>query len=143
VALRCHLDALNLEETRGYIQRRLQIAGVSAAQTIFPDPAISAVFRHSKGYPRMINTLCENALLCGYAKRVATIPSEIVDEVAADLRLGVVAARADKKNGATRAAKEQEKDELLRAVKTLMELHDYLQEMKTTESKESPTVFRT
>ena len=143
VALRCHLDPLNHEETKGYIQRRLQIAGAAAGNTIFSDPAMSAVFRHAKGFPRMINTICENALLCGYAKRATTIPAEVIEEIAADLRLDVVVSREDKTNGASRAAKEKEKDELLRAVKTLLELHDYLQEMKSADAKESTPVLRT
>jgi len=50
--------------------------------------------------------------------------------------------RGEKKNGSSAAAKEQEKDELLRAVKTLLELHDYLQEMKSTETKETTEVPR-
>jgi hypothetical protein len=74
----------------------------------------------------------------------------VIDEVAHDLRLGVVVTRGEKKNGTLSAspeatkvlAKEQEKDELLRAVKTLMELHDYLQEMKSTEAKDSAPVTR-
>lgn len=142
IALRCHLEPLNLEETRGYIQRRLQIAGAPADTVMFSEPATSAIFRHSQGFPRMINTICENALLSGYAKRAAVIPAEIIDEVAHDLRLGVVVSREEKKNGASRAAKEQEKDELLRAVKTLLELHDYLQEMKLTDMKETTAVPR-
>ena len=80
----------------------------------------------------MINTICENALLSGYGRRDAVITPETVDEVASDLRLGVVS-RKEKKNGSSATAKEQEKDELLRAVKTLLGLHDYLQEMKVTE----------
>ena len=132
IALRCHLEPLNLEETQGYIQRRLQIAGVPPDTTIFSEMATSAIFQHSKGFPRLINTICENALLSGYGRRVAVITPETVDEVASDLRLGVVS-REEKKNGSSAAAKEQEKDELLRAVKTLLELHDYLQEMKITE----------
>jgi general secretion pathway protein A len=132
IALRCHLEPLNLEETQGYIQRRLQIAGVPPDTTIFSEMATSAIFQHSKGFPRLINTICENALLSGYGRRAAVITPEIVDEVASDLRLGVVS-RGEKKNGSSPAAKEQEKDELLRAVKTLLELHDYLQEMKVTE----------
>src|SRR5215470_8799175 len=54
VALRCHLEPLNLEETVGYIQRRLQIGGVPAETTIFSQPAMAAVFRYSKGFPRTI-----------------------------------------------------------------------------------------
>ncbi len=139
IALRCHLEPLTLEETRGYIQRRLQIAGVPPDITVFSEPATNSIFRHSNGFPRMINTICENALLSGYARRAAVIPAEIVEEIAHDLRLGVVSQK-EKKNGSAPAAKEQEKDELLRAVKTLLELHDYLQEMKLTETKESPSV---
>jgi len=142
VALRCHLQPLTHEDTRGYIQRRLQIAGAPAESTIFSDAAVTAVFRHSKGFPRMINTLCENALLCGYAKKAETISGEVVEEVAADLRLGVTVSR-NGKNTASRASKEQEKDDLLRAVKTLLELHDYLQEMKSTDTKDVAPVLRT
>lgn len=143
IALRCHLEPLNLEETHGYIQRRLQVGGVSSDITVFSEPAIAAIFRHSNGFPRLINTICENALLSGYARRAAVIPAEVIDEVAQDLRLGVVVTRGEKKNSAspaTKEAKEQEKDELLRAVKTLLELHDYLQEMKTTDSNSKEAV---
>ena len=73
------------------MSRRLRIAGAPAAGEIFSGPAIEAVFRHSRGIPRLINTICENALLAGYAKHAATITSEIIDGVARDLRLGVMA----------------------------------------------------
>ena len=142
IALRCHLEPLSLDETRGYIQRRLQIAGAPPDITIFSEPATNAIFRHSNGFPRLINTICENALLSGYARRAAVIPAEVVDEIAHDLRLGVVVTRGEKKNGSSQAPKEQEKDELLRAVKTLLELHDYLQEMKSTETKETTEMPR-
>jgi len=78
IALRCHLEPLNLEETRGYIQRRLQIAGVAPDIMIFSEPATNAIFRHSNGFPRLINTICENALLSGYARRATVIPAEVV-----------------------------------------------------------------
>jgi type II secretory pathway predicted ATPase ExeA len=75
IALRCHLEPLNLEETRGYIQRRLQIAGVPPDIMIFSEPATNAIFRHSNGFPRLINTICENALLSGYARRAPVFPA--------------------------------------------------------------------
>ena len=75
IALRCHLDPLGMNETREYMARRLQIAGAPAAGQIFSGPAIEAVFRHSRGIPRLVNTICENALLSGYAKQSATITS--------------------------------------------------------------------
>jgi len=129
VALRCHLEALNLEETRKYMARRLQIAGVSGESKIFSDAAISAVFRHSRGIPRLINTVCENALLSGYAKRASSITPEIIEGVAKDLRLGIVT-MSDNKNGeASRPLRDQ--SELLLAVRTLLELHDRLKETDT------------
>jgi general secretion pathway protein A len=143
IALRCHLEPLNLDETRGYIQRRLQIAGIPPDITIFSEPATSAIFRHSNGFPRLINTICENALLSGYARRATVIPAEIIEEVAHDLRLGVVLSHQEKSNGSSLGAKEQERDELERAVKTLLEMHDYLQEMKLSETKETTLPRRT
>ncbi|MGB6387196.1 MAG: AAA family ATPase [Terriglobales bacterium] len=130
IALRCHLDPLSSNDTREYMGRRLKIAGASAVVNIFSEPAVEAVFRHSRGIPRLINTICENALLSGYAKQAATITPEIIDGVARDLRLGVVA--ADPRNSAAaRLSKEQEQSELLQAVKTLLEVRNRMQEAET------------
>ena len=64
IALRSQLGPLDLEETTGYIQRRLQLAGVNShAGTLFPTETIVKVHRHSRGIPRLINTVCENALI--------------------------------------------------------------------------------
>ena len=125
IALRCHLDPLGMNETREYMARRLQIAGAPAAGQIFPGPAIEAVFRHSRGIPRLVNTICENALLSGYAKQAATITPDIIDGVARDLRLGVVV-MAPKNNVGPGSSKEDQ-NELLLAVKTLLEVHDRMQ----------------
>jgi general secretion pathway protein A len=129
VALRCHLEALNLEETHRYMARRLQIAGASGESKMFSDTAISAVFRHSRGIPRLINTVCENALLSGYAKRAATITPEIIEGVAKDLRLGIVT-MSDNNNGSA-SGPPRDQSELLLAVRTLLELHDRLKETDT------------
>jgi hypothetical protein len=88
------------------------------------------VFRHSRGIPRLINTICENALLTGYARHSATITSEIVDDVARDLRLGVVVVEPKNNDGA-RLSNEQEQRELLLAVKTLLEVRDRMQGAET------------
>jgi type II secretory pathway predicted ATPase ExeA len=125
IALRCHLDPLGMNETREYMARRLQIAGAPAAGQIFSGPAIEAVFRHSRGIPRLVNTICENALLSGYAKQAATITPDIIDGVARDLRLGVVV-MAPKSNVGPGSSKEDQ-NELLLAVKTLLEVHDRMQ----------------
>jgi general secretion pathway protein A len=131
IALRCHLEPLNVNETREYMARRLRIAGAPAAVEIFSKPATEAVFSHSRGIPRLINTICENALLAGYAKHAATITSEIIEGVARDLRLGVVVAEP-KGNGGVHLSHEQEQNELLLAVKTLLDVHD---RMKGAETK--------
>jgi general secretion pathway protein A len=129
VALRCHLDPLSANETKEYMRRRLQIAGAVGAVDIFSGPAIEAVFRHSQGIPRLVNTVCENALLVGYAKHAATITPEIIDGVARALRLGVVAAESKSDGG--QLSKEQEQKELLLAVKTLLEVRERMQRAET------------
>ena len=125
IALRCHLDALSLDETVKYIGRRLQISGAPVVGQIFPEAAIEAVFRYSRGIPRLINTICENALLAGYAKQAATITPEIIDGVARDLRVGVVSVESRKNDGAqVSQEKEKEQNDLLLAVRKLLEVHD-------------------
>jgi general secretion pathway protein A len=129
IALRCHLDPLSAQETREYMRRRLQIAGATGAVQIFSGPATEAVFSHSRGFPRLINTICENALLAGYAKHAATITSEIIDDVARELRLGVVS--VDPRNSAAARSKEEEQKELLQAVKTLLDVRDRMHQAET------------
>jgi general secretion pathway protein A len=127
IALRCHLDALTASETREYMRRRLRIAGAPAAHDIFSGPAMEAVFCQSRGIPRLINTICENALLAGYAKHAATVTSEIIDGVARDLRLGVVA--TDSRNATPgQMAKEREQSDLLQAVKAVLDERDRVQQ---------------
>ncbi|MGB8782180.1 MAG: AAA family ATPase [Terriglobales bacterium] len=129
IALRCHLDPLSLNETREYMTRRLKIAGATGVNQIFSSPAIEAVFSHSRGIPRLINTICENALLAGYAQHAATITSEIIDDVARDLRIGV--AVMEPTYDMSRLAKEEEQKELLQAVKTLLDVRDRMHQRET------------
>src|ERR1700677_4674132 len=90
IALRARLGALDWNETKGYIERRLQVASTGAeTKTLFPEESVSAVFRHSRGCPRLINTLCENALITAYARQLQTITPGIIDDVAKDFRLDV------------------------------------------------------
>ncbi len=89
VALRSHLAALDGVETQGYIERRLQLAGCSTPASVFPPDAVAAVHRHSRGIPRLINTLCENGLIAAYAARSPQVSAAMIDSIAADFRLGV------------------------------------------------------
>jgi len=91
ITLRCQLEPLQEPETRKYIWRRLARAGVddSQAATLFPEATTAAVYRYSRGIPRLINTICENALILAYAKQSRTVAGEVIDEIARDLRLHV------------------------------------------------------
>jgi CheY-like chemotaxis protein len=77
-----NLDPLSLDETREYIRHRLSIAGGS--QDIFADTACEAVFRYSGGIPRLVNLLCDTALVYGYAEKLTRIGAELVEDVAND-----------------------------------------------------------
>jgi general secretion pathway protein A len=131
IALRSHLEPLNLDETRGYIHRRLELAGATpeAAQLLFPEPVIDRVLRHSRGIPRLINTICENALITSFARQLPGVLPGIVDDVAADFRLGVVHTKPS--DNPTTA--QNENTDALDAVKTLLNLHEYLKRMRSTE----------
>jgi general secretion pathway protein A len=129
IALRSQLEPLNLDETRGYIHRRLELAGATpeAAQLLFSEPVIERIHRHSRGIPRLMNTISENALITSFAQQLQSVSPAIVDDVAADFRLGVV-----NKPPAERETK-TDNSEALEAVKTLLNLHDYLKKMRSSE----------
>jgi general secretion pathway protein A len=88
IGLRCSLEPLGVDELNGYVLRRLELAGANShGGTIFSDGAIVAIHRYSKGIPRLVNTLCENSLVSGYARQAKQITEDIVKEVASDFRL--------------------------------------------------------
>jgi len=86
INLRCSLDPLTLFETKEYINTRLEIAGLPNQQ-IFSDSSIAEVYKFSGGVPRLINSICDNALLAGYACDSRKIGVEIIQEVSEDLEL--------------------------------------------------------
>src|SRR5688572_16565930 len=85
IALRFSLKYLTLPSTGAYIRHRLRIAG--AADNTFTEESMVEVFQYSKGIPRLINTICDNALLEGYLTRKTQVSAEIVRAVATDLGL--------------------------------------------------------
>ena len=84
VTLHYHLGALDAEETAGYVTHRLQVAGANGT-AIFQPAALAQVYRHTKGVPRLINGLCDRALLTGYVNETRTIGADIVNEVVREL----------------------------------------------------------
>jgi len=91
VSLRYHLQPLNIEETKEFIKKRLRISGTPNLD-IFTPKAISEIYRYSKGIPRLINIVCDNALLTGYAMDQKVIGHKIIREVIDHLE-GTVAKR--------------------------------------------------
>jgi general secretion pathway protein A len=88
IALRARLEPLSREQTTGYIESRLQMAGASfPASSLFPDDTVAAIYEYSRGIPRLINTICENALITAYARQLRSVPVDVVHEVAKDFRL--------------------------------------------------------
>jgi general secretion pathway protein A len=114
IALRAHLDPLDASETGEYIQRRLQIAGFAKQEDpIFPDETVEAVYRHSHGLPRLINTICENALIAAYAEQLPSVPPEIIEDVARDFRLDRSRGDSDKTDERLDASAQRAADLLL------------------------------
>jgi general secretion pathway protein A len=92
IGLRCRLEPLKLDELRGYIQRRLELAGANSAWAmLFPEKTVHAIHRCSRGIPRLANTLCENSLVASYGMHAQGVTPEIVEEVAEELRMNLVA----------------------------------------------------
>jgi general secretion pathway protein A len=91
VAVRTQLSPLDAEETRKYVEQRMRIAGAgSNGARIFPETTVDEVFRFSQGIPRLINSICENALITAYARETRSVSPEIIKYVADEFRLGVV-----------------------------------------------------
>ena len=82
IAVDYNLTPLNSEETREYIRHRLRIAGGNP--DTFDDEACEAVFRYSGGIPRLVNLLCDTALVYGYAEQAPRIGAKFIEDVARD-----------------------------------------------------------
>jgi general secretion pathway protein A len=120
IALRSHLAPLDLNETRGYIERRLQLAGSPNPAALFPQETGASVYRHSRGFPRLINTICENALIAAYARQATEVAPDIIDAIATDFRLGVQTIPVERK-------KTTEELDVRKAARVLLEIYARLQ----------------
>jgi general secretion pathway protein A len=132
IAVRSHLASLNAEETKGYIECRLNLAGSAEPAKLLPEETVQAVHRYSRGIPRLINTICENALIAAYARQAASVTPEMIDNIAADFRLDVHTAPKEKKNS--------DDADLRKAAKTLLELYAHLQSEKAHEQELSVSI---
>jgi len=85
VGFSCRLTPLNYEETQGYIRQRLAVAG--APEPLFTSQAIKAIYTYTKGIPRVINIMCDLALLFGFIDETREIGPTTIQEVIRDLNV--------------------------------------------------------
>jgi general secretion pathway protein A len=87
IALRCEMPALkNVQEVKRYIGERLLIGGAKEPN-IFSPYAIDYIYQCSEGIPRLINNLCDNAMIAAYASGEPIISRSVIESVAANLDL--------------------------------------------------------
>ena len=80
-----HIEPLSEIETRQYIKHRLNIAGTT--REIFSKDAVSKIYAFSAGYPRLINIICDHAMLTGYASGLKTINQKVIKECERELQI--------------------------------------------------------
>ncbi len=84
--LRFHLGPLSESESRDYVTHRLQVAGAGNRQ-IFEDETLPVIYRFSGGIPRLVNTLCDTAMLCAFAEDRQIVTLEDVNAAVEELGL--------------------------------------------------------
>lgn len=84
VTLHYHLGPLDEQDTEAYVKHRMHVAGANGTPIFLPE-ALDQVFERTHGVPRLVNGLCDRALLTAYVQESKTITTAIIDEVAAEL----------------------------------------------------------
>jgi type II secretory pathway predicted ATPase ExeA/Tfp pilus assembly protein PilF len=85
ISLICRVEPLSEGETSEYIRHRLKIAGTQ--QELFSHATVRKIQRFSRGYPRLINILCDRALLTGYARELRRITPSLIKECGQEMLL--------------------------------------------------------
>jgi general secretion pathway protein A len=89
ISLQWRLDGLRADEVGAFINCRLKAVNYGR-NDLFSQDAVREIARYSQGIPRLVNIICDNALLITYADSKKNVSAEIIKEVAKDLRLGIV-----------------------------------------------------
>jgi general secretion pathway protein A len=90
ITLRCRTTPMSNEQTHDYIQERLRIAGAAAPSTIFSEKAMDVVHLYSMGIPRVINLLCEHALINSFVDQTKVVEPKVIEDVAREFQLDEV-----------------------------------------------------
>jgi general secretion pathway protein A len=92
VRLRFHLYTLTEMETRGYIEHRLEVAGAADRQ-IFAEETFPVIFRFTGGVPRLVNTLCDTAMMAAYTADRGMVSAADIESAVGELQWVEFAAR--------------------------------------------------
>ncbi len=80
ISVHYHLEPLDYEDTIGYVKHRLQKAGGQNME-LFTQGAIDSIYQNSRGIPRIINIICDTALVYGFAEGLEQITKPIIENV--------------------------------------------------------------
>ena len=101
ISVNYDLKPLSAKETGKYIHHRLKVAG--AAKSIFSTAAVQEIYRFSNGYPRLINIICDRALVTGFTHESKKIGSRIIKECTKELKLQNQKSRIKREQGPEKA----------------------------------------
>jgi general secretion pathway protein A len=87
ITMDCILEPMAAEETRNYILHRLSVAGWAGGDDLFTPEAQKKIYDASRGVPRLINMLCDWALVYGFADERKRIDADIIGEVLSDRKI--------------------------------------------------------
>ena len=91
IAVRYHIEALNREEVGQYIAHRLALSGgTNGKAPVFAESALEAIYQYSQGIPRLINLVCNKALLTGFVLDERNITDEIIKRSVSELEGSLV-----------------------------------------------------
>lgn len=140
LTLRAKTHPLTLDETYAYVGQRLRIAG-SNGQPIFQPEALAAIHRYAGGIPRVVNLLCEHALVSAFVDQQHLVSAAVVEAVARDFDMTGDSSSTNGNGVAPSKTTDfvssgAEKFDLLEALKTLATLADRLRQSEQDAPKE-------
>jgi general secretion pathway protein A len=88
IRIRCQISALTEEESRKYIDHRLKLVGSRSGEVFAPE-AISMIISYARGFPRVINILCDNAFMIGYGLSERRVDEDIIRKAIEDMKVPI------------------------------------------------------
>ncbi len=80
ISVHYHINPLSEEETLGYINHRLKVSGANGVEQCFTEDALQEIYKLTKGYPRLVNLLCDACLVNAFADQLRPVNKEVVLE---------------------------------------------------------------